>query len=1065
MKTRLLLLLVIAVSGTVLWHWMKNTPAGERLWRSIEGSRETTTTTFADEHLHRVIAPYVPVDSRLPDEEIPFGPAEPVSGTILVRDGLPLATLVNAAQPSEAAAFAVREINAHIRKITGTELPVAHDGMEVTGTRLLVGESEGTRALKLRNEDFESQEYTVLGPTEKMPDTFVIMGRDRSGRRNDQPRWCEGKWGKGMEFTGGQFLYIPDSGFDDKSGSIEVSVEVPAEGFAESGTIFRLQGRDDNGMRTATSHLLETTAANVVNYVVISPDGQRSVLFSPPLKPGWHTIRTSHSASIRKVGLWVNGVSCGTAPYSPTALAGAAMSVGALTPHHWAERAGVTNALRGRIDGLKVSKSASPPVRADGPPTADADTTLLVNFDEGRGAPADAGPDRRVVEPPWYFEDRGTLDAAYDFLERFCGVRWYLPGELGTVAPKTKTLIVSAANVRRKPAMDYRWMVWSPILVPGPEFAAISDADATLWKLRMRLGGNPYQANHSFTGFYEEYLKQHPDWFAQGYEGKPPQPCFSSEGLLQQVIKDARDYYDGKGLKPMAMGMGDYFAVVPQDSESWCKCPKCQAKLDPRYDEKFPLWMNGRASNYVFGFVNDVAKEVGKTHPDKFIAALAYSKYGYFPEKIALEPNIAVQLCLQPRNWYSPAMRDNDIKTLAAWAPEAAKRPFYLWLYYCFPALQTWSQKWQFFPGFFAHSVIAQMDSYHKAGVRGMFVEHSSEYGQTFLMDQLELYLTWKLADDPTLDGARLIDEFFTAYYGKAGPAMKELYQSIESTYMTADNYPADVRNKPGQWHQTEQIAWQYLGTPERMRKFAKLMERAKNEAGTRTAAQRVALFEEGIWKPMTRGAAAWAAKSSGGEARERLATQTPPTFTVPRVAAAAGDPRKVDWSLAQSTSGDWFTVEGDPAFQNMKASFAHDGTHLYIRTEHLRDATGLVSHENIWGGDDWEIFLAPNRDAQPRQFMLNPAGKTASVGHDNSQGVWNSGAVGISETADRFAWRAYFAFPLDRAIPGGAKPGMSIFANIYRSNQLANEFFALSPNFERTFRTSQRMVELKLKE
>lgn len=73
----------------------------------------------------------------------------------------------------------------------------------------------------------------------------------------------------------------------------------------------------------------------------------------------------------------------------------------------------------------------------------------------------------------------------------------------------------------------------------------------------------------------------------------------------------------------------------------YCKCPRCQAELDE--DERDnPQFTGGYVSTYVFGFVNKVAAEVRKTHPDKWIGALAYAKYGYCPPQVRLEPNIMI---------------------------------------------------------------------------------------------------------------------------------------------------------------------------------------------------------------------------------------------------------------------------------------------------------------------------------------------------------------------------------------------------------------------------------------
>ena len=45
------------------------------------------------------------------------------------------------------------------------------------------------------------------------------------------------------------------------------------------------------------------------------------------------------------------------------------------------------------------------------------------------------------------------------------------------------------------------------------------------------------------------------------------------------------------------------------------------------------------ASDYVFGFVDNVDKELRKTDPDKYIATLAYHVYSY-PPTFKLEPNV-----------------------------------------------------------------------------------------------------------------------------------------------------------------------------------------------------------------------------------------------------------------------------------------------------------------------------------------------------------------------------------------------------------------------------------------
>jgi hypothetical protein len=468
---------------------------------------------------------------------------------------------------------------------------------------------------------------------------------------------------------------------------------------------------------------------------------------------------------------------------------------------------------------------------------------------------------------PDLFDEQGTCYAVYDFLERYCDVRWYLPTELGLVCPKAATLTLNVADIRRRPQMKYRWLTQSPFppdlcgdTVEGSEPPAIlPQREQALFYHRHRLGGEQYQGNHSFYGYYERFLSTHPDWFAKGYSGRPPQMCYTNPGFIKQVIQDARDYFDGKPAQPGAIAQGDFFALVPMDGAAWCQCADCKAMLDrsAKRAKKEEQFSNDSASEYIFSFINAVAKEIGKSHPKKWLAALAYSDYAYPPATCKLEPNVSVQMCLHARNVHDRDLQENDARMLAAWVADSKQRPKYLWLYYCFPSLAATrpaisgdEQQWRCFPGFFAHSIPSQIKTYLDAGVQGIFYEPSylaDGKAQSPLLDQVEFYVTWKLADDPQRDGNKLIDEFFVRYYGAAAGPMRTIYDLIEKTYA-----------QPGPSHQTEQYAWTKLGTEPIMLQLGHLMDGAKKAAQTDVEKQRVALFDKGVWQYMLAGRKAY---------------------------------------------------------------------------------------------------------------------------------------------------------------------------------------------------------------
>ena len=118
-----------------------------------------------------------------------------------------------------------------------------------------------------------------------------------------------------------------------------------------------------------------------------------------------------------------------------------------------------------------------------------------------------------MVDNSEWFAERATMYAVYDFLERFCRVRWYAPGELGLVHPTWATVMLATGQeVRRAPAMKYRWMTQKRYpaqlypLAPPAGWTAISHREQRLFYHRHRIGGEPYDSGHTFYGYYRRAL-------------------------------------------------------------------------------------------------------------------------------------------------------------------------------------------------------------------------------------------------------------------------------------------------------------------------------------------------------------------------------------------------------------------------------------------------------------------------------------------------------------------------------------------------------------------------------
>jgi alpha-L-fucosidase len=454
------------------------------------------------------------------------------------------------------------------------------------------------------------------------------------------------------------------------------------------------------------------------------------------------------------------------------------------------------------------------------------------------------------IELPGIYDEQGTSHAAYHFLERHCGVRWYGPTEVTSVIPKHADLSVKREDVRRAPALKLRSAMYSamwPIL--RGQWGDFGQPQLWLHWRRLRLGGEPWMANHTITQRSIPAVMNDPAIQAHG-RAKGFNLCYTHPGSVALIAGMARDYFDGKGpLPPEARAMGDYFAVVPEDTDAFCDCPNCRKLIDQGSSAGAGLFSSAAASEYWFSFVNAVAREVRKTHPDKWIATLAYMNYSHPPKGYAMEPNVAVAPCLHVCEYpMNPAVRDNDRAIYKGWQT-ASKAPMFLWNYYHLPTERALIQGWKCFPHIMLRQTAGAAKMFARDGVRGIFV-----CGE---QDQLEHYVMVRLWDDPTLDTEALADEFFTLYFGAAAEPMKRFYHTIESIACDPKNYPSGVPMPM----QDADIAWSKLGTPERMKQLGALIQAAEASATGETEKQRVAMWRAAIWQSMLDGRAAYDAK------------------------------------------------------------------------------------------------------------------------------------------------------------------------------------------------------------
>lgn len=648
--------------------------------------------------------------------------------------------------------------------------------------------------------------------------------------------------------------------------------------------------------------------------------------------------------------------------------------------------------------------------------------------------------------PSWpeLFDERGSLNAVYDFLWDYCGVRWYDPSEFGTDVPRTQTLRVEAKDLRRTPAFRFmhtqgltkhnlesydrmrsnwtvrwsepteRWHEWLamtyekgkklPVCAHPHRWLAYQRSQVWAFWMRHKQGGEAFKCNHSLYNWYDRFweknpknpdvfVEKKPDWFAQGYpEAKvPPQLCYTNPEVVAQCVADARAYFalSSEERAKLPLGTDLFWPVVPMDNSGYCKCPRCAALTA---EEDSGLFSKGRYSPLVWTFVNQVAAGLKETHPDKLVAALAYSGYARRPEGMKIGDNIAVQLCLFPRAAAdNPEMLANDDAILREWGDG---RPLYLWLY---ASLTTGHMpQAPMYPGFMGSLYDDLFRKYHKAGVRGFFLNGIPPEPETFVL--------YKLGDNPDLDSDKLLDEYFLRMFGpQAGKTLREFYRVNESTFINPRNHPPGVSGAD-YW-------WGALGTAPRMAKMAALIEQAEAQLvdAPELWQKRFAIVKLGTWEYMKEGRAQYEA-SRVAKATSPLSLVCPATLGE----APRGDLSKVDWSDAQGFGNHncWLKDSGDISVRRISSAMIHDGAHLYLKLVE----TNLDRRPTT--GDNWEVALFDRKAGSTYHLTVTPAG--GLTGQVQGEGVpqeWaDHGAVATSQV-ETGRWEVRLALPAQKSL------------------------------------------------
>jgi hypothetical protein len=403
----------------------------------------------------------------------------------------------------------------------------------------------------------------------------------------------------------------------------------------------------------------------------------------------------------------------------------------------------------------------------------------------------------------------GTLLAVDAFAEQYLGVRVLWPGALGEVVPEKKTIRIGAINMKQKPFLSLRRIRNMSIILPSVQkeveslgmkcdaFPGFHQESNTWFRFHRLYGSFEGALPHAFTQYWKRFHIDHPEWFAlqpdgsrdngvmdERYRldfqpGELAQLCVSNRELVAQVAKDAVDAFTSTPTL-------DVFSISPNDdgtgSPSFCLCEKCEAMDAPDGKKVTISTLNGRMDNVSLSdrfvkFFTAVAEAVGKSMPDRYLGALAYSSYILPPVHATLDPHVIIGLVpndtIYLHDCAREEMRDNWLK----WSESSSRlflRPNLLL------ALKT-------FPAIYVHKLGEDMRFF--ADHKIVFVDFDCCL-HNWSTNGLNYYVLAKLLWDPRRDVEGIIDEYCRAGFGTASADIRKYFDTLEriTTTMASEN-------------------------------------------------------------------------------------------------------------------------------------------------------------------------------------------------------------------------------------------------------------------------------------
>ncbi len=636
--------------------------------------------------------------------------------------------------------------------------------------------------------------------------------------------------------------------------------------------------------------------------------------------------------------------------------------------------------------------------------------------------------------------ERGTLFGVYDFLERFAGIRFFWPGELGTVIPTGMSMQIPEIDLYDRPDFEARyysvyngyWEGEPPQKSPRGLYCSLAK---NLLGYRNRLQTYEVPCSHGviLLRLKERFAKTHPEYFAQRKDGSRflegnGQLCLSSP-VTRYITEAAEQLLQGKlpegipGPWPRRNTQREFFDHHYEDGFFPCECPLCQAHYSKGLQE---------TSDFVWGTVVKTADSLKSKGIKGYVTMMAYWPYNQVPN-LDIPDNVLVMVAtIGP--WGTPERNS----LIPKWYHKL-KRKVWLWNYSC--KLGNLEM-----PGIPCTTPKATGKFYKTMSpfIYGSFLETEVD---KMIYHYLDYYIYGKVAWDNHADVDALLTDHYRSLFGPAAGTMEKIFSTFEAKWLRIAGKTVETPLGPQSMPTGEYELWNEIYSPKEIAGVENEFNIARKQAaGDKAASARIQFIRQEFLVPLQKRIAIYSRNNDRAAA-----------FAVPMKPADSGNARK---EAAVLYLQPW--EHNDPLKSKVQLMLDKDFLTIEFDMDEPEISQVTASSRkqddlSLWEDNGVEIFLDPEGTRKSYyHIIINSKGSVYDMKNVVRGNVpvkdlsWDSGG-NIRVEIRPGGWKATAVFPR-KNFPEFNKKGFT--ANFGRNRVVHSKstLFSWSPFLTRSF-------------